>query len=379
MTKNLKDLSTSLLAKFRDVSGQAVSGRLSAPNDLAGETAALKNLLVGESWHSSSGVWVCDFIHDDAYCIALAFEISAQDRVQLDSESEGTIELIDIPGSVYLYLAETLRLRPMELDPLWVEEHIGGPAGEVDGVELDVIKEVLDSVSVFRLGDKSIFKPKTSGRYVANYLCTFDKNLKESNRLSENSLEIIREIFLQEKDHLIESNLFEAMSTTVLRHAFLEIYRTLEFVFVLPRANSLINQLRATGATLSVNVLDFARQCYKELGWKRVERDSIERLFREYANVNYGAFRTLVGSCTPFDNITLVTPPATNAEIVTLARDVAEKYYALRNQVAHQFWPEEMTQCSDADWQALIEFTLGCIAHFYDQHLSKQATTLIKA
>jgi hypothetical protein len=371
MTKNLKELSTALLAKFRDVSGQAISGRLSAPTDLAGEIEALKKFLLGETWHSSSGVRVCDFFFDNAYCIALALEISPQENMLIDSVSNGTIELIAIPGSIYLYLVDVLKVEPTKLDPLWVEEHIGGPASEDYGVDLDVIKNVLGSISVFRLGDKSIFNPKTPGRYVANYLCTFDKNLTERNRLSETSLEIIREIFLQEKDHLIDSNLFEAMSTSVLRHAFLEIYRTLEFVFVLPRSNALLKQLRAGGATVNVNVMDFARQCYKELGWKRVERDSIERLFREYSAVNYGAFSTLIGRCQPFNNIDLVTLPASSTELVILAREAAEKYYLLRNQVAHQFWPEEMMQCSDADWQALIEFTLGCISHFYGQHLSK--------
>lgn len=366
----MKGLSALLLAKFQDSAGTPVVGRFSMPADFEGEALALKNLLPGESWVSASNVRAFEFVLDDEYCIALAFSISEEDQEQLKSESDGTIEKIEVPGSVFLYLAECLKLEPIKLDALWVEEHIGGPAAEKDGVGLDIIREVLEGVSVFRLGHKSIFKENTPARYVANYICTFDPNLKGINRLSFHSLEIIREIFLQEKEHLIEVNLFYAMSTSVLRHAFLEIYRTLEFVFVLPRANALLNQLRGSGATLNVNVIDFAKQCYKELGWKRVERDSIERLFREYAQVDRGAFQTLTSYCHPFSSINVVVN-MTAEEAAPLARSVAEKYYALRNQVAHQFWPDEMTQCSDKDWQALIEFTLGCISHFYRQHLSK--------
>jgi len=339
---------------------------------LAAEIDTLQQLTVGDTWQSASGARVFEFLHQDNYCIALTFVPSEDEQALLHEQSEGTINKIDVPGSIFLLLAERLDLRPIRLDPQWVEEHIAGPAEEV-GVDLDVVKECLEGVSVFQLSSESIFRKPTSGRYVANYICTFDVRFTSDNRLTPRSLEMVREIFLQEKYHLIEDNLFSAMTTPLLQHAFLEIYRILEFVFVLPRAGALLEQLRLTAVTLNIKILDFARSCNKELGWKRVERDSIGKLFREYATSNYGAFHALAQDCKPFSGLAI--PLATDPEDMRTAfvDKLADKYYALRNQIVHQFWPEEIIPCDDVDWQALIEFTLGCIAYFYNRYLSKTA------
>ena len=261
MTKSLKQLSQALLAKFSNSSGNPVKGQFSKPADLAAETEALKQLVAGESWQSPSGARVFEFLHQEAYCVAFTFVLSEDERALLEVESEGSIKPIEVPGAIFLFLADRLDLRPTELDPLRVEEYIAGPASDEGGVELEVVKKFLKGISVFQLGSESVFKDSTSGRYVANYICTFDPCLKGNNRLTPRSLEIIREIFLQEKDRLIEANLFEAMATPLLRHAFLEVYRTLEFVFVLPRATALLEKLRLAGGSLEINILDFARHC----------------------------------------------------------------------------------------------------------------------
>ncbi|WP_175907910.1 hypothetical protein [Burkholderia sp. BCC1640] len=372
MTKNVKRLSQALLGKFSDSNGRPVTGKLSAPADLTAEIDALQQLIVGDTWQSASGAKVFEFLHQDNYCIALSFAPTEDEQASLYEQSENTINTIDVPGSIFLLLAERLDLRPIQLDPQWVEEHIAGPAEE-DGVDLDVIKKCLEGVSVFQLSNESIFRKQTPGRYVANYICTFDSRFTSGNRLTPRSLEIVREIFLQEKYYLIEENLFSAMTTPLLQHAFLEIYRILEFVFVLPRAGSLLEQLRLAAVSLNIKILDFARSCNKELGWKRVERDSIGKLFREYAASNYGAFQALAQDCKPFSGFTV--PLATDPEDqrTVFVDKQADKYYALRNQIVHQFWPEEVVPCDDADWQALIEFTLGCIAYFYNRYLSKTA------
>lgn len=373
MSKNVIELSGEVLAKFSDRNGDPVRGRLTKPKDLGGEIAALRDLIPGDRWECYNGSKAIEFLHEGYYCIALKIRLSEEDLESLEEQSDSTVSTIDVPGSIYLFLADQLELRAKNLDPQWIDEYIVGPAGGPDGVEIDVVIESLEMITVFQLSEASVFEKHTSGQYVANYLLTFDSDLKGRNFLSPASLSIIREIFLQEKDRLIESNFFEAMATPLLKHAFLEVYRTLEFVFVLPRANALLDRLRTAGGILDVKSLDFARLCHKELGWKRVERDSISRLFKEYSNHNYSAFIILYENCRPF---TAETKPETNDSDMTKSDFVSrtvEKYYVLRNQVAHQFWPDEMLECNDEDWQALIEFTLGCISYFYNEHLKKTA------
>ncbi|SEF20248.1 MULTISPECIES: hypothetical protein [unclassified Variovorax] len=370
MTKNLRELSNALLGKFLDPTGKPVSGKLSSPSNLQEEIESLKQLVPGNIWRSPSNARVFEFMHEDSYCQALTLSLSDEDLTDLKEQSENTIQPIEIPGSIYLFLANQLNLQVKNNDPQLVDEYIAAPAEE-DGVDLDVIKPLLEDITVLRLTDSSIFKNPTPGRYVANYICTFDPKSKGSNKLTSRSLEIIREIFLQEKDRLIEENLFEAMATPLLRHAFLEIYRILEFVFTLPRATSLLEQLRLAGGKIEIKILDFARHCHKQLGWNRIERDSIKKLFREYSSVNYSAFLTLSVGCSPFSTITIAPQTSSEEERVVYVEKIADRVYQLRNQVAHQFWPDEMVSCTDADWQELIEFTLGCISYFYNQHLSK--------
>lgn len=376
MTKNLIDLSQALLSKFTDLVGNQVSGRFSEPEDLAAEIESLKSLASYDLWQSPSGARVFHFKHQYADCLALTFEISEKELELLEQQSGGTIKTIEVPGSIFLFLAEQLNLKPVDVTPEFVDQYIAGPASSDEGVQMEVIKKYLEKISVFQLSNESIFKKPISWKYVANYISTFDPQITSISRLTPRSLEIIRDIFLQEKDNLIEDNLFEAMKTPLVRHAFLEIYRTLEFIFVLPRANALHEQLRLNGAELNIKILDFARHCYQELGWKRVERDSIVKLFQEYAESNYDAFNTLILSCQPFTGINADSQKTSAKEQVDLVRKVAEKYYLLRNQTAHQFWPDEMLPCNDEDWQTIIDFTLGCISFFYEKYLSKTSMLL---
>ena len=371
MTINISSLASSLLAKFQDASGTPVKGRIKPPSpaSLAIEVADLNEMAQGELWIGPGGTRVCDFIFRGKYCIAFAASVTDELREQISDYSEHSVDTIDVPGTLFLYLAHRLGLRPHKIDGLYVEEFISGPASDGDGVDISVLKENLEEVNVFAVNDRSIFHERATSKYVCNYICTF---LNQSC-LSETSIGIIRELFLQEeKRHLIDDNLFEAMRTPLLKHAFLEVYRTLEFVFVLPRTNSLITTLKKSGTSVNINAIDFARHCYKELGWKRVEQDAIDRLFREYASVNLPAFVTLCHNSMIFRDEGL-SAGATPEYISSAIDKVSRKFYKLRNQVAHQFWPDEEIKCTDAEWKTIIDFTLRCVSHFYDQYLRKSA------
>jgi hypothetical protein len=377
MTKNLIELSGLMLGKFRGATGDPVTGRLSQPQDLAEEMALLRDLDFGGAWVSSSGVKACDYSLRGSRYIALALVLPSDQVLDLERASDGSIQPIEVVGSIYLFLANKLGLASCHLDPLWVEEHIAGPAATDDGVPLDVIKGCLSGATVFRIHDESVFRGHVSSSYIANYLCTFDPRLTQGSKLNAASLEIVREIFLQERYYLIERNLFEAIAAPAARHAFLEVYRTLEFVFVLPRARSLLQALRDVGGTIELNVLDFARHCNRQLGWKRVERDAIGKIFREFFGASRGAYENLVLSCGPFQELGPV--PAVGMapnDSANFVEKVAERYYQLRNQVAHQFWADEETQCVDEDWRVVIEFSLHCIKHLYEQHLSAPLTAV---
>ena len=372
MTKTLIELSKLALAKFRGISGEPVTGRLCPPIDLKGEMEALRDLRFGSVWKSSSGVDVCDYCLGDARYLALALALPPEELADLESASEGSIESLTVVGSIYLFLEHKLNRPPREADPLRIEEYIAGPASTEDGVALDVVKGFLAELTVFRVHNDSVFRGEIIKLdYIANYICTFDARFTRHTRLSSASICIIREIFLQERYHLIERNLFEAMSLPSVRHAFLEVYRTLEFTFALPRARSLLNVLQNAGGKIDLNILDFARLCYRQLGWKRVESDAIEKIFREFFAASRVAYESLLIQCSPFKKLGPVPEMGASAkDKANFVNKVAERYYRLRNQIAHQLWTDDEINCADEDWSILIEFSLSCIKFVYEQHLT---------
>lgn len=114
MTKNVIELSRLVLAKFADNHNRPVAGQISKPADLASEIAALKRLEGGQAWVSPSGVGVCDFRQDGIQCLALTLVLQAEELAELADASGGSIQPIEVPGSVFLYLADRLNLTPIK-------------------------------------------------------------------------------------------------------------------------------------------------------------------------------------------------------------------------------------------------------------------------
>lgn len=304
MTKTLTELSCILLGRFQNTHGRPVAGRLRPPENLDEEISELRDLTAGGLSESASGTKFIEFSSKGRRCVALAIGLTDEEKDSIENESQGSVKPIDISGAIYMYLANRLDLHATNFNAQWVEEYIEGPASDGIGVDLSVIREALERVSTFTY-DESTQDTSLSGKYIANYICTFSSGLAAGNSLTNKSREMIRELFLEEKLYIFERNLFTAMKTPLAAHAFLEIYRMLEFAFVLPRVVALVGRVQSSGSSINIHVIELARHCYRELGWKRVERDSIGRLFDEYAIANYGAFQMLPGSCAPFSGPSL--------------------------------------------------------------------------
>ncbi|MGY0834967.1 hypothetical protein [Azospirillum argentinense] len=370
MSKNLINLSESLLGKFLDERGMPVIGKLKAPEDFPAEREYLRQMKTKEVWHTDGGARAFSFSHDGKNCIALNFSISSEFADELSNHSQGTVNVVEVPGSIFLVVADRINLQPLDVGSLHIEQFVAGPAASDEGVDLKEVKKYLEGCTIVSIEENSIFENNISERYVANYVCTFQSRYALNKVLGENSINLIRSLFFKEKTLFIEKNLFAAMETPLLPHAFLEVYRILEFVFVLPRTISLLEKVRPDYIESRVDIMDFAKSCNKLLGWKRGERDSIERLFRQYSSTNFTNFEYLCQNCALFIGV-LDAFQARDKDKENFIKNCSEKYYEIRNQIVHQFWPDEVKPCSEGDWKALIEFTLGCVSHFYDGYLGK--------
>ncbi|QHJ01756.1 hypothetical protein GT347_27255 (plasmid) [Xylophilus rhododendri] len=367
MSKNLTTLSASALGKFLNLRNEPVVGKITPPKDFATEKAVLDNLILGNSWTGSSGVRGYDFKLDNKLHIALTMKCADDHFFSLSQDTQDGIKFENIPGSIYLFLAHQLQLMPTGgFTPDWVEEYIAGPASSEEGLKLDVIIQSLEDISVFSVDDAFLAMGNITPQYIANYISTYDPELN-IGRLGDKALQSIREIFLREKKHLTQENFFNALTATKPQHAFLEIYRVLEFIFFLPRVRGLLLSLQGQGLSAQMDIMALASLCHRELGWKRIERDSIDRLFKDYSAANYNEFIDLHASCSPFTSLVIAESTDPLEKRVESVQKMGEKFYQLRNQIAHQFFPDDILACSPADWTVLIEFTLNCIKYFYER------------
>ena len=377
MTTNIRTLEARALARFTGVKGGAVVGKVAPPDDIDAEVRELKSLEKGAAWTAAGGISAFDFSTEGKYCVALKVRLSESDAADLLGAGDGPIELAEFGSAVGLFLIDQLNLNPRSQSPEWVEEHIAFPASQGDGVDFAVLCGAVEEFSVFRIRDEQAVRPSKPGasRHVANFILAHHGPLTTAAGLSKRSIEFIREIFLQERSHLFDDNLFTALSSPIPRHAFLELYRTLEFVFVLPRVKALAGALGLDKAERDLDLIELARACYLQLRWKRVERDSLERLFEEYSRRHMVSFQDLAAQCKPFRPLAPALGSADADSVRAALTKFGDKFYALRNQVVHQLWKEEEADCEAADWAALAEFTIGCVKFFYENYLSGPART----
>lgn len=372
MTTNIATLEARVLAKFVGIKGVPVVGKIAPPSDIDAEVQELKSLEKGASWTAAGGISAFDFSMAGKYCVALKMGLSESDAAVLLGAGDGPIELVEFGSAVGLFLIDQLNLHPHVHSFEWVEEHVAYPASQGDGVDFAVLRSAIEEFSVFRVRDEQAVRPPRPGasRHVANFILTHHTPLTNAAGLSQRSIDCIREIFLQERSYLFDGNLFTALSSPIPRHAFLELYRTLEFVFVLPRVKALAGALGLDKSEGELDLIGLARACYSELRWKRVERDSLERLFGEYSERHLASFQILTKQCKPFQSLTPTLESADPEKVRAALTKFGDKFYALRNQVVHQLWKEDETYCDADDWLALSEFTIGCVKFFYEGYLS---------
>ncbi|OYQ38672.1 hypothetical protein CHU94_14570 [Rhodoferax sp. TH121] len=381
MTTDIGKLEARALAKFVGINGVPVKGKVAPPSDIEADVLELKSLVKGNAWTAAGGISAFDFSIAGKYCVALKMSLAESDSEDLIGAGNAPIELVDFGIAVGLFLIDQLKLTPRSESLDWVEEYIAFPASQGDGVDFAVLRGAFEEFSVFRVRNAEAVRPSKPGasRHVANFILAHHKPLTARGGLSQKSIDCIREIFLQERSHLFDDNLFTALSSPIPRHAFLELYRTLEFVFVLPRVRALAGALKLDRGEGELDLIELARACYSELRWKRVERDSLERLFDEYSQRHMVSFQNLTTQCKPFNSLSQALGSDDAKEVRSALPKFVDKFYALRNQVVHQLWKDEETDCDADDWTALAEFTIGCVKFFYERYLSVPVRTHAEA
>ncbi|MGE0086107.1 MAG: hypothetical protein AB7S75_17000 [Desulfococcaceae bacterium] len=182
---------------------------------------------------------------------------------------------------------------------------------------------------------------------------------------------------LVEYSHILPlDNLVMTLTSHHWEHAFFESYRVIEKLYSLPRSLELKKNLNLRDITAA----EIAYRCNKDLGWRRIERDSIERLFR-LVPINIieeqGFFNSDIVNKYIKLTRTVKCKGSEGAEILT-EEDLCDKdkmsnlalfIYAVRNQLVHYFEFKEENEylITENDFKVLLTVMWKIILHLYQE------------
>jgi hypothetical protein len=176
----------------------------------------------------------------------------------------------------------------------------------------------------------------------------------------------LRSAALQDIARIYDANLWHfpidnariAITAAHFKHTFVDLYRCLEWLFSIPRAVLVKNELG-----LSTKATELARTFRDKLAWRRAEQDSLRLLILDAGihNLDANALQACMQELLPPKPAigqALFQPGQPDTEekwIDFVATSLAKRIYAVRNQFVHQIDEREQQRVDKQAEPALIE------------------------
>lgn len=233
-------------------------------------------------------------------------------------------------------------------------ENIFTPA-EVTGVgvsyPLETVAKYFPQVRIFQIKTGSpLLKPEPCLFQIALFAVTKCTDLITLNWTST-GLENARAISSAQKPFLPFELVLRAIIERKNTHAFLELYRCIEFLFPFPKINELKTKLE-----LTLSTVELSESVESILGWRPTEDSALQRLFRTLPPEIVAAFRQA---------LLLET-----YEGDSLSSKVADVLYKLRNDCVHFRPIQRMSTLQlNVKWELLLQTMLLAIGSLYANQL----------
>lgn len=373
MERSFKNMSAALLRKFIADVQTAQKARLIQPSIEEVELAKsfLNSISSEQTVALGEGKFFAQYLlNDDEILFCVNWDFTSEMARAVAAITEEPIEILDIEDYHLLLFHLPLCLGPLKdvtADDL--EEHVIGPAHLGEAISLSALRECTEHFSIFKTNKNSrlnINSPERIGYFLWTFL---DESTHRS--VSSQTLTGARELLLTEHRTYPINNIRTALTLSEPKYVFLEFYRSLELIYSLPRAEQLLKRLGSfatPGQFSSLKIEDFARFCADELGWRRVERDSVARLVHEVASSDP---QSVVEVCEKVHAFGSTTPITENWTIdANELRKFSDALYDIRNQVAHQFLPDQEKDLSTSEYQKLTEFVINSLQILYSRYQS---------
>ena len=277
-------------------------------------------------------------------------------------EDTGIIEQ-EINAGLFLFLvtdAKLQRISPLSLPFLEQNIFFDQYDSDYQGHDFSDLMKFIENFTVFKIEADSAF----SGRDYTEtgyFICSqFDKFIRLPIQPLVNDYLAI----LLEQSAVQKENVFLSLTATHYKHAFLELYRCIEVLYVLPRSMKLKAKLAYTHPAY-----ELARHCFDELGWRRQEEDSLVRIMKDIDEA------VIAASGIQGASFAVSTWKFDGTDTQKKSHEaLAAKIYRIRNQLVHQLYLDAEISIAESDWIILIRFTLDVIKDAYRVYKSDLPT-----
>jgi len=291
---------------------------------------------------------------DEYFLITQVDPNDPKTKTALDSlEAKGIVEQ-EINAGLFMFLVTDAKLeKTSPLSSAELEQNIfyDQYEGDYQGHDFSDLIKYFENFSVFKIeaGSAFIGREYTETGY---FICSqFDKFI----RLPIQSLVNNYFTILQEQSAVPKENVFLSLTATHYKHAFIELYRCIEVLYVMPRSLKLKARLAYANPAYELAV-----HCVSELGWRKQEEDSLCRILKDIDEAVIAASGIQGASFANPDWAFDGTDLSKKSH-----ETLAAKIYKIRNQFVHQLNLNQETTIEDSDWIILIQFTLNVIKDAY--------------
>lgn len=283
------------------------------------------------------------FLESEIYLISVGLEL---DLPQDDFDS------LPVNAGLFCAALSDLNIEPVGGDNVGLDllENIFRPAeAGASGISysLQAVAVFFPKVSFFRINSESpLLKPEANLFQIALFAVTKCPHLITLNWTSI-GLENARALCAAQKPFLPFELILRAIIERKHSHAFLELYRCIEYLFPFPKINELREKL-----ALTLPTAELCEHIENILGWRTLEDSALKHLFRTLpADVVFG-----------FQQAFSIEDNSND-----LQAKVAERLYKLRNDCVH-FRPVQRISTLQATvkWELLLQVMLLAIGYLYE-------------
>ncbi|WP_437410793.1 HEPN domain-containing protein [Serratia marcescens] len=255
--------------------------------------------------------------------------------------------LVDLSESFFVFLCPILNLRvKKDISSDFISDELLFQQNDplYPGHNLNELINYFEPVTIFRLEDLSTNFDK-SFRSCAYYIVSSCERLI-TLPLAEVTISKLKGLFVA-NEKMPKDNIYLSLTSSHLKHCFLELYRCIEWLYVIPRSRKLKGAIE-----YSKPAYELAVHCVDNLSWRRKEEDSLSKLISDILKHNESVSFKLLG-CNFFKDI----PPDVD--------NIAKHLYSFRNQFVHQFASVKEKDVSEEDLVDAIDLISDIIIHAY--------------